>query len=55
MKVGTPARLIQPEVRGEIKERRIVNDEIELLLEWTDADGQPVQRWFPETQLEPAQ
>ncbi|MEY5099972.1 MAG: hypothetical protein RJA36_2691 [Pseudomonadota bacterium] len=51
MKTGATARLIQPEIVGEVKERRIVNDELELLLVWTE-NGQPVQRWFSESQLE---
>ena len=54
MKAGTTARLIQPVVQGQVKERRInpATEELELLLEWTDADGQPVQRWFDADKLE---
>lgn len=54
MKTGTTARLIQPEIRGQIKERRInpTTDELELLLQWTDAAGNTVERWFDADQLE---
>lgn len=56
MKVGSQARLIQPEVRGEVIARRIdeSTDEIELLLQWTDAAGDQHQRWFTAAQLEEA-
>ncbi len=54
MKAGSTARLIQPEIKGEVKERRInpATDELELLLEWTDEAGQRVQRWFDADKLE---
>lgn len=54
MKAGTQVRLIQPVIEGEVKERRInpQTDEIELLVEWPDADGSTVQRWFADHQLE---
>lgn len=54
IKTGATARLIQPEVRGRIVERRINpdTDEIELQLQWTDAAGETHARWFPESQLE---
>lgn len=57
MRVGTTVRLIQPVIEGEVKERRInpATDEIELLVEWPAADGQPVQRWFAAEQLEEVQ
>lgn len=56
MKAGTTVRLIQPEIKGQVQERRIkpATDELELLVEWTDADGQCVQRWFKADQLEVA-
>lgn len=56
MKAGTPVRLIQPVIQGLVKERRInpATDELELLVEWTDAAGQLVQRWFEADQLEVA-
>ncbi len=56
MKAGTTVRLIQPEIKGQVKERRInpTTDELELLVEWTDADGQIVQRWFDADHLEVA-
>lgn len=54
MKTGTQVRLIQPVIAGVVKERRInpATDELELLVEWTDAEGQLVQRWFEADQLE---
>lgn len=53
MKTGTTVRLIQPVVQGVVKERRITPaDEIELLVEWTEADGQTAERWFNADQLE---
>lgn len=54
IKTGTTVRLIQPEIRGEIVERRIVNDEIELLIEWQE-DGQPVRRWIDADNVEEVQ
>ena len=46
LKTGSTVRLIQPEIRGEVIERRISNDdELELLVEWQE-DGQPVRRWI---------
>jgi hypothetical protein len=46
LKTGSAVRLIQPEIRGEVIERRISNDdELELLVEWQE-DGQPVRRWI---------
>lgn len=52
LKTGSAVRLIQPEIRGEVIERRISNDdELELLVEWQE-DGQPVRRWVDADQLE---
>ena len=54
MKNGTAVRLIQPEIRGVVTERRInkLTDELELKVEWTNAEGQPVSRWFDDDRLE---
>lgn len=53
MKTGTPVRLIQPVIQGVVKERRITpDDQIELLVEWSEPDGQTAERWFLESQLE---
>lgn len=49
MKTGTTVRLIQPEIRGMVKERRInpTTDELELRIEWVEQEGgEPVSRWF---------
>lgn len=52
LKTGTTVRLIQPEIRGEVIERRISNDdELELLVEWQE-DGQPVRRWIDADRVE---
>lgn len=54
MRQGDTVRLVQPVIQGEVKARRIneLSDELELLVEWTDADGQTTQRWFEAKQLE---
>ena len=53
MNAGSPARLIQPEIRGVVVERRFNRyDELEYLLEWIDADGSTQTRWFTADQLE---
>lgn len=52
MKKGTLVRLIQPEIKGTVKDRRFnKGDEIELLVEWDD-NGQVTERWFDADQLE---
>lgn len=55
MKTGTTVRLIQPEIRGVVKERRInpTTDELELRVEWTEQEGgEPVSRWFDASALQ---
>lgn len=52
MKFGTEVRLIQPVIQGVVIQRRIVGDEMELLVEYTDASEQVHQRWFKENDLE---
>lgn len=54
MKAGSTVRLIQPEIKGQIKERRLnpATDELEALVVWTDASGAQVERWFDLDQLE---
>lgn len=56
LKTGATVRLIQPEIRGQVVERRInpQSDELELLVEW-DEGGQPVRRWIDADQLEEVQ
>ena len=52
LKTGSTVRLIQPEIRGEVIERRIsTDDELELLVEWQE-DGQPVRRWIDADRVE---
>jgi len=46
IKTGATVRLIQPEIRGQVIDRRISPaDEIEVLVEWQEA-GNPVRRWL---------
>lgn len=47
LKTGFIVRLIQPEIRGIVKQRRVRPDteEDEVLVEWQE-QGQPVQRWL---------
>jgi hypothetical protein len=53
MKAGTTVRLIQPVIQGQVIERRFnAADEVEVLVDYPGADGEPVQRWFLATQLE---
>lgn len=46
IKTGASVRLIQPELRGEVIERRInpQTDELEVLVEWQE-NGSPVRSW----------
>mgnify|MGYP000747613696 CR=1 FL=1 len=53
MKAGTTVRLIQPEIRGQVLERRVTPaDDIELLVSYTDASGETHTRWFADEQIE---
>lgn len=54
LKSGTPVRLIQPEIRGIVKQRRVhpETEEDEVLVEWQE-QGQPVQRWIDADLVEP--
>lgn len=52
IKTGATVRLIQPEIRGQVIDRRISPaDEIEALIEWQE-DGQAVRRWIDADKLE---
>lgn len=53
IEVGKTARLIQPEVKGEILDTQYNKEskELEHLLVWEE-NGKPQQRWFPEKHLE---
>ncbi|MCU0966779.1 MAG: hypothetical protein MUF08_17425 [Burkholderiaceae bacterium] len=51
MKTGTAVRVVQPPpIEGTVVERRIVNDEVEHLVEWAE-NGERVRRWYPAEQL----
>lgn len=54
MQEGQTVRLVQPEIKGPIKDTRYdkTNKCLEHLVEYTDADGTAHERWFAETQLE---
>lgn len=54
MKKGNTVRLIQPTIQGNVISTRYDEDTegLEHLVEWTDADGETHQRWFPEVDLE---
>jgi hypothetical protein len=54
LKPGTQARLIQPELKGVIKDARWDNARgvMERLLEFTEPDGSVTERWFDDELLE---
>ena len=54
LKSGTPVRLVQPEIRGTVTQRRIneTTDAIEVLVTYTGADGEAHQRWFAAEEVE---
>lgn len=46
IKIGATVRLVQPEIRGQVVDRRISpEDELEILLEWQE-NSEPVRRWI---------
>lgn len=57
MKAGTPVRVVQPEILGVVKERRIRpgGDELEMLVEWTTPAGEVFTRWFTGEQIQQIQ
>ena len=54
MEIGNSVRLIQPVVKGEIKDTEYDKGEKQLrhLVEWKDESGDVHTRWFNESQLE---
>jgi hypothetical protein len=56
IKAGATVRLIQPELRGIVIERRInpATDELEALVEF-DESGQAVRRWIDTDRIEEVQ
>ena len=56
MKIGDTARLVQPEIKGEVIDTRFNKDasELEHLLSYTGQDGNTHERWFLQTDLEVA-
>jgi hypothetical protein len=51
MKTGSTARLIQPEIKGQVLKRQVNNDEVECLLEY-EQGGETHRKWVPEALLE---
>lgn len=53
MKAGTIVRLKQPTITGPVIERKFdAADNLVLLVEYTDADGELHQRWFKSDDME---
>lgn len=54
--IGQQAKLVQPVVAGEVIDTRFNKEagKLEHLLSFVGADGEVNQRWFLETDLEPA-
>lgn len=56
-KIGDEIRLIQPEVRGVVVDRRFLDSEndaeYEVLFRWTEG-GQSVERWIDANKVEGA-
>ena len=49
-------RLIQPEIKGVVKERTVGDDDrIKVRVEWTEPSGETTSRWFHEDELEAAE
>lgn len=52
--IGQQAKLVQPQVAGEVVDTRFNKDaqQLEHLLNFTDAEGEVQQRWFLASELE---
>lgn len=56
IKKGDTVRLIQPEIKGVVKERTVGDDDrIKVRVEWTEPSGETTSRWFHEDELEAAE
>lgn len=57
-KIGDEIRLVQPEVRGVVVDRRFLDseadDEYEVLFRWEEG-GQKVERWIDASKVEGVQ
>lgn len=51
---GAQVRQIVPVIEGEVADRRFNDeaDQLEYLVTYTGADGEPSSRWFLESQLQ---
>ena len=54
MEIGNKARLIQPEIKGEIIDTAFNRNtkKLQHLITWKDETGESQYRWFDEAQLE---
>jgi hypothetical protein len=57
IQVGQQARLIQPEIQGEVTDTRFNKSagELEHLVSYPDKDGEAQERWFLASELEVAE
>jgi hypothetical protein len=53
---GATVRQIVPVISGQVEQKRFhdESDQLEYLVAYTDADGQPQSKWFLESQIEVA-
>lgn len=53
---GAAVRQIVPVISGQVEQKRFhdESDQLEYLVAYTDADGQPQSKWFLESQIEVA-
>ena len=53
---GAAVRQIVAPIAGQVVQKRFhdESDQLEYLIQWTDAEGQPQSRWFLESQIEVA-
>ena len=53
---GAAVRQIVAPIAGQVVQKRFhdESDQLEYLVQWTDAEGQPQSRWFLESQIEVA-
>lgn len=49
---GTPVRLVQPIIQGEVKEARIIDGTIQYMVGFTDENGETHERFFRANELE---
>jgi len=52
LKKGQEVKLVQPIIQGKIIKLNIVDDVVQYLVEYKDAEGNGQERYFTEEQLE---